>query len=49
MATDGSIFMLGRYKDMIKRGGENIFSQQLEYKLLNVCSTKVSIAIFMRR
>ncbi|KAL1854468.1 putative NRPS-like protein biosynthetic cluster [Diaporthe australafricana] len=42
MADDGSIFMLGRYKDMIKRGGENIFPQQLEYTLLSVCSTKVS-------
>lgn len=41
MATDGSIFMLGRYKDMIKRGGENIFPQQLEYTLQSVCWTKV--------
>lgn len=41
MATDGSIFMLGRYKDMIKRGGENIFPQQLEYTLQKVCRTKV--------
>lgn len=45
MAADGSIFMLGRYKDMIKRGGENIFPQQLEYTLLNVCLTKVSYVI----
>lgn len=43
MATDGSIFMLGRYKDMIKRGGENIFPQQLEYTLQSVCSTKVCL------
>lgn len=42
MATDGSIFMLGRYKDMIKRGGENIFPQQLEYTLQSICKTKVS-------
>lgn len=41
MATDGSIFMLGRYKDMIKRGGENIFPQQLEYTLQTVCRVKV--------
>lgn len=43
MSTDGSIFMLGRYKDMIKRGGENIFPQQLEYTLQSVCRTKVCI------
>ncbi|KAL2279675.1 hypothetical protein FJTKL_13223 [Diaporthe vaccinii] len=43
MATDGSIFMLGRYKDMIKRGGENIFPQQLEYTLQTVCGTKAQI------
>ncbi|KAI3393009.1 hypothetical protein diail_4888 [Diaporthe ilicicola] len=43
MAADGSIFMLGRYKDMIKRGGENIFPQQMEYTLLSVCSTKAQI------
>lgn len=46
MATDGSIFMLGRYKDMIKRGGENIFPQQLEYTLQNVCSTKVCLTAY---
>ncbi|KKY31383.1 putative amp-binding enzyme family protein [Diaporthe ampelina] len=43
MAEDGSIFMLGRYKDMIKRGGENIFAQQLEYTLQSVCWTKTQI------
>lgn len=42
MAPDGSVFMLGRYKDMIKRGGENIFAQQLEYTLHNVCGIRVS-------
>lgn len=49
MAPDGSIFMLGRYKDMIKRGGENIFPQQLEYTLQNVCATKVSYSPLIRR
>ncbi|KAK2603240.1 hypothetical protein N8I77_009711 [Diaporthe amygdali] len=43
MADDGAIFMLGRYKDMIKRGGENIFPQQLEYKLQTICWTKAQI------
>lgn len=46
MAPDGSIFMLGRYKDMIKRGGENIFPQQLEYTLQSACATKVSLLSF---
>ncbi|KAG6356411.1 hypothetical protein INS49_015799 [Diaporthe citri] len=43
MATGGSIFMVGRYKDMIKRGGENIFPQQLEYTLQSVCRTKAQV------
>ena len=47
MAEDGSIFMLGRYKDMIKRGGENIFAQQLEYTLQSVCWTKVCVIAYI--
>ncbi|KAG8160732.1 hypothetical protein KVR01_008996 [Diaporthe batatas] len=43
MAPDGSIFMLGRYKDMIKRGGENIFPQQLEYTLQSICAIRAQI------
>lgn len=49
MATEGSIFMLGRYKDMIKRGGENIFPQQLEYTLQSVCQTKVCVTVYNTR
>ena len=42
--SDGRVHMLGRYKDVIKRGGENCYPALAEYQLLSRAGIKVSLA-----
>jgi len=38
----GQVHMMGRYKDVIKRGGENLYPQVAEHRLLSKTGVRVS-------